>query len=84
MEQTNHRTSPLEISKDDFKEMGSRLIDTVAEFYETIKEKSVTTGETPNQIETILGNASLPENGTSIPELFSKTTDLLFNHSFIA
>ena len=83
MEQSNHRTSPLEISKDDFKEMGYRLIDTVAEFYETIKEMPVTTGETPKQIDIILGNASLPENGTSIPELFSKTTDLLFNHSLL-
>jgi len=71
MEQTNHRTSPLEISKDDFKEMGYRLIDTVAEFYETIKEKSVTTGETPKQIDIMLSNTSLPKNGTSIPELFS-------------
>lgn len=83
MEQSNLRPSPLEISKDAFKEMGYRLIDTVAEFYETIKEMPVTTGETPKQIDTILGKASLPENGTSIPELFSKTTDLLLNHSLL-
>ena len=25
----------------------------------------------------------MPENGTPIPELFSKTTDLLFNHSLL-
>ena len=83
MDKTNHRRSPIEISKEDFKKTGYRLIDTLAEFYDTIKEKPVTTGETPKQIQTVLGNASLPENGTSVPELFSKTSDLLFNHSLL-
>ncbi len=83
MEQINHRTSPLEISKEDFKEIGYRLIDNLAEFYDTIKEKHVTTGETPKQIDAVLGNASLPENGTPIPELIARTTDLLFNHSLL-
>ncbi len=83
MDKTNKRISPLEISKDDFKKMGYHLIDTVAAFYDAIKDKPVTTGETPKQIQSILGNDSLPENGTSIPELLSKTSDLLFNHSLL-
>ena len=81
MDRINHRKSAIEINKADFKKLGYGLIDTIAEFYETIEEKPVTTGETPKQIQTVLGNASLPENGTSVSELFSKTTDLLFNHS---
>ena len=81
MSEKNHRTSSVEISKSDFQKIGYKLIDTLAEFYNTIREYPVTRGETPTQIQTFLGTASLPENGTAAPELFSKTSDLLLNHS---
>ena len=80
---THYRDSPIEIAKDTFKEIGYQLIETLAHFIDTIDEKPVTTGETPQQIQTILGNASLPENGTSAAELFSRTSDLLLNHSLL-
>jgi glutamate/tyrosine decarboxylase-like PLP-dependent enzyme len=83
MDKVNHRVSPLEINKDDFRKIGYRLIDTIADFYDTIKEYPVTSGETPKQIQSILGTASLPENGTSVPELFSRTSDLLLHHSLL-
>ena len=78
-----YRESPIAITKDEFKKIGYQLIDTISDFIDTIDEKPVTTGETPQQIQTVLGNASLPENGTSVSELVLKTTDLLFNHSLL-
>ena len=78
---TDNRESPIEITKDEFKKIGYQLIETISHFIDTIDEKPVTTGETPKQIQTVLGNASLPEHGTSVSELFSKTSDLLLNHS---
>lgn len=83
MENKNNRMSPIEINKDDFREIGYRLVDTISDFYDTINEKPVTTGETPKQIQTVLGNASLPDNGTSVSELFNMTSDLLLNHSLL-
>ena len=83
MDKTNHRISPIEINKGDFREIGYRLIDTISDFYDAINERLVTTAETPTQIQTVLGNASLPDNGTSVAELFFKTTDLLLNHSLL-
>lgn len=83
MDKTNHRISPIEINKGNFREIGYRLIDTISDFYDAINERLVTTAETPTQIQTVLGNASLPDNGTSVAELFSKTTDLLLNHSLL-
>ena len=79
----DNRKSPIEITKDEFKRIGYQLIDTISHFIDTIDEKQVTTGETPKQIQTVLGNASLPEQGTSVSELFSKTTDLLLKHSLL-
>ncbi len=83
MDKENHRISPIQINKEDFREIGYRLIDTLSDFYETIGESPVTTGETPKQIQTILGNVCLPENGISVSELVTKTTDLLLNHSLL-
>jgi len=71
------------MSKDEFKSIGYQLVDAIAGFYESIHDKLVTSGETPGQIQALLGNAGLPENGTSTDELFSKTTQLLFNHSLL-
>lgn len=75
------RDSPVEISNTDFKKIGYTLIDTIAHFLDTIKDKQVTTAESPNKIRTVLGDANLPEEGTDVVKLFNKTSDLLFNHS---
>ena len=80
---TNNRETPIEISKDEFKEIGYQLIDSISNFIETIKKKSVTPAETSEQLKSILDHSSLPENGTPVSELLKNTTDLLFNHSLL-
>jgi aromatic-L-amino-acid/L-tryptophan decarboxylase len=79
----NKRKTPIEISKTVFKKTGYQLIDSIADFIDTIEERPVTTGETPEQLQPIIGTASLPENGTDVEALLSKTTELLFNHSLL-
>jgi aromatic-L-amino-acid decarboxylase len=83
MDKLNSRTSPIEINKDDFRKIGYQLVDTIADFYDAIEEGPVTKGENPKQIQSILGNAPLPDNGTSVSELFKITSDLLLNHSLL-
>jgi aromatic-L-amino-acid/L-tryptophan decarboxylase len=83
MELTTDRTSPIDISKNEFRKSGYQLVDLISNFIDTINEKPVTTGETPGQIQDILGNAPLPEEGTPISELISKTTELLLSHSLL-
>ena len=80
---TNHRVSPIKMGKEEFRKIGYNLIDTIAGFFDSIDEKSVTTGETPTAIQHILGTTSLPEKGTSASELFIRTSDLLLNHSLL-
>lgn len=74
-----HRESPIEISKDEFKEIGYQLIGSISDFIDTIREKSVTPAETSEQLRKILGHSSLPENGTSASELLMNTSDLLLS-----
>ena len=80
---TNSRISPIEINKEDFRKMGYSLIDAIAQCIDAIDEKRVTTGESPSQIEKLLGSSSLPENGRDASTLLSETTELVMNHSLL-
>lgn len=78
-----NREAPIEMSKEEFRKIGYQLIDTLSEFMHTIREKPVTTGESPNEIAKILGNTSLPEFATPAADIVSRATDLLLNHSLL-
>ncbi len=80
---TNNREVPIEIDKEEFQKIGYQLIDSIADFIDSIDNKPVTTSKAPSELQRILGAASLPENGVCIDELLSKTTNLLFNNSLI-
>ena len=80
---SKHRKTPVEIESEDFRKAGHQLIDILAGFIETINERPVTTGETPDHIKTILGDNPLPESSASLMELVSQTSDLLLNHSLL-
>jgi aromatic-L-amino-acid/L-tryptophan decarboxylase len=78
---SRHRETPIEISKEDFKKVGFQLIDRIARLIDSIDERPVTKGESPKDLQRILGNAFLPENGSAVEELLAKTSDLLIDHS---
>ena len=75
-----NRKTPIEIEREEFRKIGYQLIDTISDFIDTIDKKPVTTGESPGQIQTVLGNSHCLNRCFCI-ELFSRATDLLLNHS---
>ncbi len=64
IEALRNRAAPMEIGPDEFRKIGHRLIDDVADFLGSLPERPVSPGRTPGQIRSVLGDASLPENGT--------------------
>ena len=80
---TTNREAAIEMNKEEFKQMGYKLIDSIADFISNIDQKPVTTGETPQQIQQLLGTASLPEQGTNASALLERATELLMNHSLL-
>jgi aromatic-L-amino-acid decarboxylase len=72
---------PIEINREEFRKVGYQLIDSISNFLETIDLRKVTTGETPRQIQKLLGTDSLPERGVAVADLFTRASDLLMNHS---
>jgi aromatic-L-amino-acid/L-tryptophan decarboxylase len=79
----NKRLAPIEIDKNTFKKLGHDLIDQIAEFLDSIHERPVTRGESPRQLQAILGNGSLPDEGTAPGELLSRASSVLMNHSLL-
>jgi aromatic-L-amino-acid/L-tryptophan decarboxylase len=75
------RSTPINISSNDFKNIGHELIDNIAEFNETINKKPVTQGKTPEDIQSLLGKRGFPENSKPAAQLLTKATELLFNNS---
>lgn len=75
------RRNPIEINKEEFQRIGYQLIDKIACFIDNIDENPVTFSKTPDELQNILGDSSLPEDGRSAEGLLSETSDLLFNNS---
>lgn len=77
----NARHAPANLSADEFREAGHRLVDEIAAFFESLPERPLTRAESPRQIRALLGDAGLPENGTPAGPLLEETARLLFDHS---
>jgi glutamate/tyrosine decarboxylase-like PLP-dependent enzyme len=76
------RTSPLNISSDEFRAAGHQLIDRIADFFDSLPQRPVTTGESPSAIRKALGvDRSLPLKGADPAELLNHAAALLFDHS---
>ena len=76
-----HRETPLEINKQEFKEIGYQLVDAISNFLETIREMPVTPGESTGQLQKIMGDGSLPEHGRPATELLNEAAELIIKHS---
>jgi aromatic-L-amino-acid/L-tryptophan decarboxylase len=79
------RRTPANLSAEEFRTAGHQLVDTIAEFFESLPERPVTRAETPAEIRTILNSMldenKLPETGKPANELLNETAELLFDHS---
>jgi glutamate/tyrosine decarboxylase-like PLP-dependent enzyme len=76
-----HRKTPIEISSEEFREIGYRLIDSISDHLESIRNGPVTPADKPDQLRSLLGDKSLPEHACSAKELMEKATELLMKHS---
>jgi len=81
IEDLKNRIAPIEMSSDDFRKIGHRLVDDVADFMGSLPEREVGPGKTPSEIRAILGDAKLPEHSTPPGELLREATDLMFQNS---
>ena len=82
MSDTNpSRQSPLEMTGGEFRVLGYDLVDRVADFLDSLPQRSVTRDTTPNKLQQLLGGEKIPEQGKDPAQLLSETSSLLFENS---
>lgn len=85
MQQTEtiaNRIAPLNLSSDEFRAAGHELVDSIADFFDSLARRPVTTGESPSAIrEALDAGRTLPSHGAEVGELVNRASGLLFDHS---
>lgn len=82
IEQLRFRTTPLDLTEQQFRSLGHDLVDSIAGFLASIRERPVTRAESPEEIRAALAaNDGLPEEGKDPGALLRDTTNLLMAHS---
>lgn len=71
----------LDMSAEEFRAAGHWLVDQLATFYETLRERPVTAGEPAGTIRDLIGRGELPESGTPVLDLLEQVVPQLRDHS---
>lgn len=66
---------------DEFRVVGHRLVDRIAEFLDGLPQRPVTLAESPQTLRKALGGGALPEHGAPAQGLIEEAAGLLFDHS---
>lgn len=75
------RNAPLDLSPDTFRALGHQLVDDLADFLASLPGRSVTTGQTHDEVRAAVGYSALPSDGMDPAALLEEATRLVIDHS---
>jgi aromatic-L-amino-acid decarboxylase len=79
---TSPRLSPLAMDSQQFRALGSALVDRIAGFLDSLPQRPVTPAESPANVrEALHADRPLPQHGADAATLLTHAADLLFDHS---
>lgn len=80
-EALRNRNVPLEMTPDEFRKEGYKVVDRIAELFGSLSQRPVTPNDSVQAIRSMLGNKQMPDKGTTPVDLIEETTELLIEHS---
>ena len=81
-ESLRNRLSPLAMSSEEFRKLGTELVDRIAGFLDSLPERPVTPAESPADVrQALAAQRTLPQQGTDPAQLLHHAAGLLFDHS---
>jgi glutamate/tyrosine decarboxylase-like PLP-dependent enzyme len=69
------------MSATDFREIGHRLVEQIAGYYESLPERRLTMARNRPQITELIGTSGLPDRGVDASELIKEIAPLIFDNS---
>jgi glutamate/tyrosine decarboxylase-like PLP-dependent enzyme len=82
LDRLRERRAPIDMAPDDFRALGHRLVDTLADWLAAMPSGPVTRGESVEDIRRALGSErGLPASGEDAAHLLDEVARLLFEHS---
>jgi aromatic-L-amino-acid/L-tryptophan decarboxylase len=76
------RAATLDMAPDEFRQLGHRLVEQIADFLVALPDKRLAPAEPAAAVRTALqANRSLPEDGADAGQLLNNAANLLFEHS---
>jgi glutamate/tyrosine decarboxylase-like PLP-dependent enzyme len=75
------RRAPLEMSPEEFRAAGHDLVDRIAAFLDTLRDRPVTPAEPPGELRALLGDDALPLEGRPAGPLVARAAELVIDHS---
>jgi len=77
-----NRAAPLDMSPEQFRALGTQLINRIADFLGSLPGRPVTPAESPNDVrQALTASNTLPLKGADPARLLQNAADLLFDHS---
>jgi len=80
-ERLSRRHAPLEMAPEEFRRLGTGLVDEIAKWLESLPQRSVNRDESPAELRNLLPSGGLPAGGRDAGALLSETVSLLTDHS---
>ncbi|MBD3297929.1 MAG: aminotransferase class V-fold PLP-dependent enzyme, partial [candidate division Zixibacteria bacterium] len=79
----HNRNASINLTADQFRELGHRLVDQIAELYaHNLRDRPVNPAEEPETVRSLLDSKRhLPADGADPNEIVKRATELLFDHS---